>query len=200
VEVLERLIERIEALVADGALKASHANGLLQKLVGIIDKLNSTPPLHPACNQLEALINQLMALVKTGKLTASEGYAMIGSAINAGKGAGCAEDAAPDGTGTFDWGTYAYQAAGAAGDGVALGESNVRANPATYGLYTADSIMDLRMGKVMLRSSNGWLRLRLQLEKTDDLTGGVWTNAGDAVQWMAPAGPGKAFYRVKAKE
>jgi len=80
-----------------------------------------------------------------------------------------------------------------------VGESNVTSNPAAYNLYTSNSILDLSMGAMMVRTSNGWLRLRLQLERTDDLTSGVWSNAGDAVEWLEPAGDGKAFYRVRGE-
>ncbi len=83
--------------------------------------------------------------------------------------------------------------------GIPIGESNVTSNPAAYSLYTSNSIMDLSMGAMMVRTSNGWLRLRLQLERTDDLTSGVWSNAGDAVEWVEPAGDGKAFYRVRGR-
>ncbi len=74
---------------------------------------------------------------------------------------------------------------------------HVTNNPAAYNLYTSNSILDLSMGAMMLQTSNGWLRLSLQLERADDLTGGVWSNAGDAVEWIEPAGEGKAFYRVR---
>ena len=80
---------------------------------------------------------------------------------------------------------------------VVHGQTTVTTNPAAFGLYTSNSIMDLSMGAMMVRTSNGWLRLRLQLERTDDLTSGAWSNAGDAVEWEEPAGDGKAFYRVR---
>jgi len=83
---------------------------------------------------------------------------------------------------------------------IAHGESNVTANPTAYDLFTSNSILDLNMGAMMVRTSNGWLRLRLQLERTEDLTGGAWSNAGDAVEWEEPAGDGNAFYRVRGME
>jgi len=59
--------------------------------------------------------------------------------------------------------------------------------------------MDLSMGAMMVRTSNGWLRLRLRLERTDDLSGAVWSNAGDAVEWLEPAGEKKVSYRVRGR-
>ncbi len=85
-------------------------------------------------------------------------------------------------------------------DTIAYGQTTVITNPAAFHLFTSNSIMDLSMGAMMLRTSNGWLRMRLQLERTEDLTGGVWSNAGDAVEWVEPAGDGKAFYRVRGRE
>jgi len=73
-------------------------------------------------------------------------------------------------------------------------------NPDTFGLYSSNSILDLRLGGLMLATSNGWMRLWLQLERAEDLTGGVWSNAGDAVEWLEPAGEGKAYYRVRGGE
>ncbi len=72
-------------------------------------------------------------------------------------------------------------------------------NPSAYDLYTSNQIMGVGIGAMTLRTSNGWLRLRLQLEQTEDLTSGVWSNAGDAVEWLEPAGDGKAFYRVMGR-
>ena len=80
---------------------------------------------------------------------------------------------------------------------VAYGESNVTSNPAAYGLYTSNSIIDLSMGYMMIRTSNDTLRLNLQLLRTEDLTSGIWSNAGEAVEWIQPAADGKSFYRVR---
>ena len=82
-----------------------------------------------------------------------------------------------------------------------LGESNVTSNPAAYGLYTSNSIMDLSMGYLMLQTtSNDQMRLWLQLEESTNLTGGVWSNAGDAVEWLRSVPTNKAFYRVHGRE
>ncbi len=88
-EVAEELIAQTEEMIMDGTLKKGQGNGLINKLIGIINKLESAPALKPACNQLKAFINQVKGFVKAGKLTAAEGDNLIDSVINAGKGAGC---------------------------------------------------------------------------------------------------------------
>jgi hypothetical protein len=88
-EVADELIEQTEELIMDGTLTQGQGDGLIDKLTKIIVKLESAPPLKPACNQLKAFINQAKGFVKAGKLTATEGDNLIDSAINAGKGAGC---------------------------------------------------------------------------------------------------------------
>ena len=88
-EVAAGLIVQIEDMSMAGTLGAGQGNGLVSKLAGIIVKLESVPPLTPACNQIRAFINQVNGFVNAGKLTAAEGDNLIDSAINAGKGAGC---------------------------------------------------------------------------------------------------------------
>ena len=74
---------------------------------------------------------------------------------------------------------------------------SIISNPETYGLYTSNSIADLSMGNVMIQTSNGWVRLNLRLEQCTNLVDGVWTNAGDAVEWQLEAPDGAVFYRVR---
>jgi hypothetical protein len=88
-EVADQLIVQTEEMIMDGTLKNGQGNGLINKLIRIINKLESAPALKPACNQLRAFINQVRSFVNAGKLTAAEGDSLINSAINAGKGAGC---------------------------------------------------------------------------------------------------------------
>jgi hypothetical protein len=88
-EVADKLIEQVEELIAGGSIKQGQGSGLTSKLKGIIDKLESAPPLEPSCNQLNAFINHIDGYVKAGKLTAEQGEGLTASAINAGKGAGC---------------------------------------------------------------------------------------------------------------
>lgn len=53
---------------------------------------------------------------------------------------------------------------------------------------------------MLLQTSNGWMRLDLQLEQCTNLVDNIWTNAGDAVEWQHPAPDGKAFFRVRSAE
>ena len=88
-EVVDELIEQTEKVIMEGTLIQGQGNGLIRKLTKFIVKLESAPPLKPACNQLKAFINKVKGFVKAGKLTTAEGDNLIDSAINAGKGAGC---------------------------------------------------------------------------------------------------------------
>ena len=72
--------------------------------------------------------------------------------------------------------------------------------PSAYGLYSTNTIADLALGGVMVEISNGWVRLNLQLEQCTNLVDGVWTNAGDAVEWQLEAPDDKVFYRVRSSE
>jgi len=116
------------------------------------------------------------------------------------------KDADTDGDGRTDGDEVAmgyhpaYDETAPIADGEAQGEANVTGAPASYGLYTSNSIMDLSMGYLMLQTgSNGTMRLSLQLEKSTNLLDGVWTNAGDAVEWLRLAPTNKAFYRVRGE-
>ena len=84
--------------------------------------------------------------------------------------------------------------------GQAQGRADVTSNPFVYGLYTTNSISDLDMGYMMIQTSNGWVRLNLQLEKCTNLTEGVWNDAGNTVLWQVPADSGKSFFRVRGRE
>lgn len=79
-------------------------------------------------------------------------------------------------------------------------EARVTGDPASYDLYTSNSITDLDMGLLMLQASNTTMRMSLQLEQCTNLTDNVWTNAGDAVLWQLPATNGEAFFRVRGAQ
>jgi Concanavalin A-like lectin/glucanases superfamily/Bacterial TSP3 repeat len=83
-------------------------------------------------------------------------------------------------------------------DVMLFGQWIVTNNPASFGLYTADSIQDLDMGQLMVQISNGMMQLNLQLKQTEDLVSGPWTNAGSPVEWQVPADTNKAFIRVQS--
>jgi hypothetical protein len=51
----------------------------------------------------------------------------------------------------------------------AAGRQDVISDPATYGLFTASSIMDLNLGGLMLQKQGDSVTLNLEIQKTDDL-------------------------------
>jgi len=82
----------------------------------------------------------------------------------------------------------------------AYGRFSVTSTPSAYDLYTSNTIMDLSMGHMMIQATGGMVRLDLQLEQTEDLTSGIWSNVPDgAVVWTNPAPAGKMFYRVRGE-
>ncbi len=81
---------------------------------------------------------------------------------------------------------------------IAQGEDNVTGDPATHGLYTADSIQDLNMGQLMVQTSGNQLQLNLQMKQTDNLASNVWSDAGEPVEWQMFVSNNAAFFRVMA--
>lgn len=78
--------------------------------------------------------------------------------------------------------------------------TDIQNNPSSYGLYPIDSIGELSMGAIMVQtSSSNTLHLSLQLEQCADLAYGVWTHAGDAVDWNIATETNTAFYRVSSQ-
>jgi len=70
-------------------------------------------------------------------------------------------------------------------------------HPATFGLQGGTNIVDVAVGQMLLKTSNGMMHLSLQLEKSGNLTS--WTNAGNSVQWSIPAENSAQFFRVRAE-
>jgi hypothetical protein len=63
----------------------------------------------------------------------------------------------------------------------------------------ATAIPTIAVGDLVIATSNGVATLSLQLESTDDLTSGVWSNIGERVVWEVPT-TDSAFFRVQAGE
>jgi len=61
---------------------------------------------------------------------------------------------------------------------------------------SSSSIGELSMGYLVLAASNGNMNLDLQLQQTDDLSSGTWSNVGASVEWSEPALDGRQFFRV----
>ena len=71
-------------------------------------------------------------------------------------------------------------------------------NPASYNLYTSNSIMDLRMGGAMVPSSNGVASVTIQPTTTTNLMQ-PFTNNGAPITFEVPMPANRAFMRIEAK-
>ena len=71
----------------------------------------------------------------------------------------------------------------------------MQAHPASFNLYTSNSVLDLSYGEVMLNIVSNTIQVRLTMQSTDLLDDGGWTNVGPAVEWECPADLNKSFFR-----
>jgi hypothetical protein len=78
-DLIESLIDDIEALNENGGLQGNRANGLIVKLGVVLDSLDRENTTS-GCNQLLAFINEVAALVSSGTLGPEEGQALLDSA------------------------------------------------------------------------------------------------------------------------
>jgi hypothetical protein len=76
---LTGLMDDVTVLQEDGALNGGNANALIAKLSAALASLNKGNT-KPACNQIQAFINQVNSLVTLGTLTAAQGQALIDAA------------------------------------------------------------------------------------------------------------------------
>lgn len=76
----------------------------------------------------------------------------------------------------------------------------MESHSATFGLYSSSSIHDLDMGHLMVSVDTGTVEMELQLQQTDDLASGVWTNAGSSVTWSMPVTNDAAYFRVHSAQ
>jgi hypothetical protein len=82
--------------------------------------------------------------------------------------------------------------------GVAEGKAEVISNPTAYGLYTATSIMDLRMGGLMIQKQGTDATIVFQPQTTTDLVTVPFTNNGPPITNAIPMPGDKGFLRVGA--
>ncbi|GAA5123355.1 SdiA-regulated domain-containing protein [Luteolibacter yonseiensis] len=75
------------------------------------------------------------------------------------------------------------------------GRDEVLANPGGHGLYTEDSIQDLRGTGVLVRVRGGEVHLSLPLERSTTLGAGSWAPVG-ALETTLPQQGNKEFYRL----
>jgi len=79
VEQVEQIASAVATLLADGSIDRGEARSLGAKLDVATAMLNDGKP-GPAANQLQAFINQVEALVRSGRLTAEQGQELIAAA------------------------------------------------------------------------------------------------------------------------
>jgi pullulanase-type alpha-1,6-glucosidase len=76
---IEQIIGAVENLVNTETLNKGQGNSLMSKLDGALKKLDQEQS-KPATNQLGAFINEVEAMIKSGKLTEEEGQSLIDAA------------------------------------------------------------------------------------------------------------------------
>jgi formylglycine-generating enzyme required for sulfatase activity len=83
-------------------------------------------------------------------------------------------------------------------DGIRDGISKVIVAPESYGLYDSTSIMDLRMGGLMIQKQGTAATIVFQPQTTTDLAAQPFTNNGTPVTNTIPMPGNKGFLRVQA--
>lgn len=78
-QAIQTLINNVESLLAQGVLNKGQANALTSKLEAALKQLGRGNT-KAAANQINAFINQVNAFVKSRKLTAQQGQALIDAA------------------------------------------------------------------------------------------------------------------------
>jgi hypothetical protein len=78
------------------------------------------------------------------------------------------------------------------------GQNDVISNPMSYNLYTSDSIMDLRMGGLMIQKQGTDATIVFQPQTTTDLVTLPFTNNGTPITNAIPMPGDKGFLRVEA--
>jgi pullulanase-type alpha-1,6-glucosidase len=76
---LGHLIQAVQALVAGGSLKPGQGNSLVKKLTGAIRALDRGQ-IKTATNKLVGFVNEVNALIHSGKLTSAQGMPLIETA------------------------------------------------------------------------------------------------------------------------
>lgn len=77
---VESLAERVRALVAAGTLARGEATALLAKLAAVQRALGQRPPAPDARDLLRAFVNQVQALVRSGRLSRADGQTLLDAA------------------------------------------------------------------------------------------------------------------------
>jgi hypothetical protein len=85
---LDDLSQDVDDLLAEGVLNGGQANSLLNKLDDVLKQFDKGKT-ATACNQLQAYINHVTALLDDGVLTAAQAQGLIDKANNLGAELGC---------------------------------------------------------------------------------------------------------------
>jgi hypothetical protein len=78
-----------------------------------------------------------------------------------------------------------------------LGQEDVTYSPASYGLYTSDSIQDLSLGNLMVEAADNSFTFSYEVQVSEDLT--TWTSHSTPSITVTPA-PDKQFLRIAIDE
>ena len=81
----------------------------------------------------------------------------------------------------------------------AEGRNDVIADPAAFCLYTSNSIMDLRMGGLMMQRQGSNAVVTFQPQSSTDLATQPFTNHGTPITNTIPMPGNKGFLRIQAK-
>jgi hypothetical protein len=79
------------------------------------------------------------------------------------------------------------------------GQQDVIASPMAFGLYDSNSIMDLRMGGLMIQKQGTDGTVVFQTQTTTDLATQPFTNNGTPITNTVPMPGNKGFLRIQAK-
>lgn len=79
------------------------------------------------------------------------------------------------------------------------GQQDVTANPMAFGLYDSNSIMDLRMGGLMIQKQGTNGTVVFQTQTTTDLATQPFTNNGTPITNTVPIPGNKGFLRIQAR-
>jgi hypothetical protein len=80
-QAIPNVITTVQGLQAAGVLNHGRANSLVVKLNHAIDSLTSKPDQPTACNQLQALVNEVNAYVSAGTLTPAQADTLLGGPL-----------------------------------------------------------------------------------------------------------------------
>jgi hypothetical protein len=80
-QAIPNVIATIDGLESGGTLNAGQANSLVVKLGHAIDSLTQKPNQPTGCNQLQAVVNEVNALVAGGTLSQAQGDQLLGGPL-----------------------------------------------------------------------------------------------------------------------